>query len=240
MAAAVAAALREGGDYVVVTGRSWSGLEDVVRAAALHVPSPGPSTRLAVARGIALGGRRAVVVVDEGTALDAPLPAPAITTSRQAALVALRAGWSVVQPAAATDVAPLLEQVAGPILVLVGSATGDLPADQLVPAPAPVRQWREGPLATLAASGRGIAATLYLGDRLLARGVEVNLVELAVLTRAEHGALVGGDVVLVGLPDDADRLRQDRPPARPMFAAALDQPDADLIGDVLAHVRVAP
>src|SRR5688572_29884502 len=108
VAEASAQSLLGGGRFAVVTGKEWAGAEALVTAAAAHVVAPGPSTRLAIATGVGLGGHRGVAVIEELP----PGPPPdsktlAFTTVAAAGVRALQAGWSLVQPWAPQDVAPL-------------------------------------------------------------------------------------------------------------------------------------
>ena len=236
IAAAAGAAFSSAGRFVAVTGRDWQDLAALVDAAAAHVVAPGPTTRLSIGEGVVLGGHRAVVVADVARPWPVSSELAVVTQQPAAAAAALRAGWSVVQPAAARDVADLLATAPSPSVVLLGDHEGYPDADGVAPA-RPVRQWHQGDLATLVGSGAALAPMLHLADRLHARGVDVTVVEAAALTTRAHAPLVGGEAIAVGSAAVATSLRQGRWPDAPMHVITLrGMDDAELIGAVLARV----
>lgn len=240
MAAAAARALRDSGEYVVVTGRSSPRLSPLVDAARRHVVSPGLTTRLDVAAGVELGGHRAVTVVDAGCDFTTGHGGVAFTESAQAARGALRGGWSVVQPWRGQDVASLLAGAPRPTVVLLGADDGPEPAAaaHALP-PRSLRRWQEGDLATVVASGAAVGPLVRIGGRLEARGVSVAVVEIAVLTGPAHEPLVGGDALYVGRPEAAALIAKGRWPEEMQRVAVSGAEDADLVGQVLSNIRTA-
>ena len=237
VATAAASGLAGAGPFVLVSGRPTTGIGPLVAAAQRHVIAPGPTTRLTIADGIELGGHRAVAVVDEGCAFADGHGDVAFTESPAAARQALDDGWSVVQPWRAADLAALLDDAPRPSLVLLADVSDAAEPPGESPPAARLRLWREGDLGTLAAGGAAVGALVRIGDRLHARGVPVNLVELATLTDPRLGALVGGDALYVGGPDAADILGDGGWP-EPMERVPVDGvDDADLVGLVLAQIR---
>ena len=240
VAQAVASALGSTGAYGVVTGRQWDGAQPVVEAGAVHVVAPGPSTRLAVAAGFPLGGRRAYAVIDavpEGWVPDGPTVA--LTTSPSCARQALAAGWTVVQPWSAADVEPLLAAAADrPALVLLG---GEAEIDDDDPPSARrSRLWIDGELATLVGSGTAVPTMVRLASRLQQRGVDIAALEIALLDTPAQGPLVGGAALLVAGRDTVGALRAERWPDLEVHAVQLDgRSEPDLIGGVLALVSAA-
>lgn len=233
---ATATALTDGGRFAILTGRTWPGAEAVVEAAGLHVVAPGPTTRLAVAAGIRLGGHRCVTVIDDyapgGVAV---ADAVALTTSQACAADALRAGWSVVQPWAGADVATLLQSAPRPAMMLLRSGASTPIADP--PDPRRSRLWFEGDTATLIGSGPAVGPMVHLTERLRARGVDAAAVEIATLTSPAQLALVGGSTLLVAGRDTSARFRSEAWPAEPVAPVALEGvEEADLIGMVLSVV----
>lgn len=235
---AAAAALRGGGRFAVVTGRSWTGATAVVDAAALHVVAPGPTTRLGVAAGVALGGHRCVSLLDDFPPGAAPAPdAVAVTTSVACATDALQAGWTVVQPWAGEDLDALLGAAPRPALVLLRST--DSVALEDPPAPRRSRLWFDGDVATLVGSGAGVGAMVQLAQRLRARGVETAAVEVATLTSPAQAPLVGGNTLLVAGRNTSALFRSETWPDSPGTPLALEgAEEADLIGMVLSAVSV--
>lgn len=236
---AVARVLAAAGTFSVVTGRSWDGAEALVTTGARHVIAPGPSTRLSVAEGFALGGHRAVALMDsvpEGPPPDAGTLA--FTTSASCAAQALVGGWTVVQPWTGDDVEPLLGAAQShPALVLL-AGEAEL-ADSDPPTARRSRLWIDGDLATLVASGTAVPAMVRLASRLQQRGVDVAAVEIALLDAPAQGPLIGGQAMLVGGPDTAVAFRGERWPDEPVHAVELaNRGEADLIGAVLALVSV--
>lgn len=236
IADAAAAALGADGPFAVVTGRDASPVAPLVHDAAVHVISPGPTTRLSVAAGVSLGGHRAVTLLD-----DPPQELPpdarmlAFTASPACAGAALELGWSVVQPWRGDDVAELLEAAAHPALVLLAERGPEV--DSEPPPPRRARQWHFGTMATLVASGAAVSAMVRLAQRLETRGVEVAAVEVAVLSTPEHLPLIGADAIVVGGGDLAPTVLQGRWPETRVQALSLaDNADADLVGAVLALV----
>lgn len=241
-AAAAAAALHDAGPYVLITGRTTPGPDPLIAQAQRHVVSPGPATRLTVAAGVALGGRRGVAVVDPGCAFGGDHDGLALTQSPVAAREALRSGWSIVQPWAAADVAGLLEQAPRPTLVLLASdgAGVQAPPDSSdLPPPRALRVWREGELATLVAAGTAVGPLVRIGQRLHARGVPVTVLEVAVLASGQLAPLVGGDALYVGGPDAGDEVARGGWPASMERVPLGDAPDADVVGLVLSCIRTA-
>ena len=236
VATATAAAVRERGPYVVVTGRPTPGVASLVAAAQRHVVSAGPTTRLAVAAGVALGGHRCVAVVESGCAFGAGHGTLAVTESRTAAREALRSGWSVVQPWRGPDVAPLLRVAPVPCVILLPRATEGREAAPEGPAAGDLRVWREGPLATVVASGAAVGPLLDTSARLAARGVSVTALEVAVLTSPDHAPLIGGDAMYVGGPDAGDDVARGAWPRPLQRVATAGVAGADLVGSVLSHI----
>jgi hypothetical protein len=240
MATATAAALRDLGAYVLVTGRPTPALEPLIAGARRHVVSSGPGTRLAVAAGIALGGHVATAVIDDGCAFADGHADVAITASPAAAAQALRSGWAVVQPSSGTDVAALLRSAPRPAVVLLpaeepdaqaGSAGSDSPPSR------GLRVWQDGELATLVASGAAVGPMVRISSRLEARGVSVTAVEVAVLAGSGHAALLGGDALHVGPPGSGDEVVRGTWPRALARVPVAGAEDADLIGLVLSHIR---
>ena len=240
IAQAVAEVLGAAGPFAVVTGRGWDGAQPLVDAGATHVVAPGPSTRLAVAAGFALGGQRAYAVIDAVAPGQVP-PAPlvALTTSAACAAQALSTGWTVVQPWAAADVEPLLAAAADrPALVLLAGDT-DLDDDD-PPSARRSRLWIDGELGTLIGSGTAVPTMVRLASRLQQRGVDIAALEIALLDAPAQVPLVGGAALLVGGRDSLGPFRAERWPDLPTHAVELDgRGEADLIGAVLALVSVA-
>lgn len=236
LAEATATVLADRGRFTAVTGRGWEGVEAVVDAAALHVVAPGPTTRLAVARGIAWGGHRSVTLLDTYPAGVRPRSdALALTTSAACAADALRAGWSVVQPWAGSDVPALLDAASSPTLVLLrGTPSTPLPDP---PDARRARLWVDGDVATLVGSGAAVGTMLQLANRLRARGVDVAAVEVAILTSPAQASLVGGTTLLVAGRDTSASYRGSAWPDHPVTPVTLDgSEEADLIGMVLSGV----
>ncbi len=232
----LADALAADGSYALVTGRSNDLVAPLVTGAAAHVTSPGPTTRLHVGAGLLLGGRRAVVVIDDLAVAVPPDPQVlAVTSSMGCARDALAAGWNLVQPWAPGDVAPLLAAAETPTLVVVADAPAlefDDPAD-----PRRTRLWVDGDLATIVASGAGVPAAVRLAQRLQARGVDIAAVEVAILTSPGQEALVGGQALLVAGRDTVTAFRAAQWPDTPTTVVPLGaREEADLIGAVLAIV----
>lgn len=233
---AAAAVLRRGGRYAVVSGRAWAGAEAVVEGASLHVVAPGPTTRLGVAAGVALGGHRCVTLLDTFAAGAQPVPdAVALTPSVTCAADALRAGWAVVQPWAGDDLEPLLAAAPRPALVLLRAEASIRLTDP--PDPRRSRMWFDGDVATLVGSGAGVGTMVNLAERLRARGVDAAAVEVATLTSAGQEALVGGRTLLVAGRNTSARFRGHAWPDEPVTPLALDGVEpADLVGMVLSSV----
>ena len=232
VATAAAVALRAAGGYVLVSGRTWAGLEPLAAAADHHLVVPAPEARVAVVEGLRLGGRRGVAVLTA-----APLQPPAdqtvaVTTDVACARRALDAGWSVAQPAAADDVEQLLRRAN---VLLVGPALADGP-DEPAGALTRSRTWREGPMATLVASGAAVSVLRRLSDRLATRGVEVTAVELAVAHLPAHAPLLGGTSLGVAGPGAAEALRGGGWDDGFDFVASDGADDAELVGAILARV----
>lgn len=239
VAAAAAATLRGWGRYATVTGPQWDGAQPLVDAAAAHVVAPGPTTRLTVAAGVALGGHRAAVVLDTLPPIPPLEPVLAFTTSAACATDALDAGWSVIQAYAPDDVDALLvgAGTATSAIVLLGDAAPEVAVE--APAARRTRQWFDGDMATLVAAGAAVPVMVHLAQRLHARGVDVAAVEVAVLTDPQQRDLVGGGAVLVAGPGTAGVFRNERwPPGRVEAVALAGAEEADLVGAVLSHVRV--
>lgn len=241
VAAAAADALRAGGAYVLVTGRPTAALTPLIDAAQRHAVSAGPATRLSVAAGVQLGGHRAVAVVDAGCLFDTEHAELAFTESRAAALIALRAGWAIVQPSTGDDVATLLDLAPRPTLVLLAEAadTAAFPPDAPPLSPRGLRTWQTGELATLVAAGAAVAALVRIAARLEARGVPVTAVEVAVLGSAQLGPLIGGDALFVGGAAAADGLDEGAWDATLQRVDVAGVDDADLMGGVLSRVRTS-
>lgn len=233
---ATAAALVDGGRFAVITGRTWNGADAVVEAAQLHVVAPGPTTRLAVAAGMTLGGRRSVTLLDDYAAGAVGAPdAVALTSSAACAADALAAGWSVVQPWAGEDVGPLLSAAPRPVAVLLRPDA--IAAIDDPPAPRRSRLWFDGDAVTLIASGAAVGPMVRLADRLRSRGVDAAAVEVAILTSPEQAALVGGGTLLVAGRNTSARFRGEAWPdeaVTPLPLAGAEE--ADLIGSVLSAV----
>ena len=236
VAHAAAAALTAGGRFAAVTGRAWDGAGPIVDAAAAHVVSPGPTTRLAVAAGVGLGGHRGIAVLDDVPAGPPPDPATlAFTTSAGAATSALAHGWTVVQPWSGDDVEPLIDAATQPALVLL-TAGSDIPVGD-PPSPRRTRLWLDGDMATLVASGSAVPTMIALAQRLQQRGVDIAAVEVAILTTPAQNAMVGGASVLVAGIDTATAFRGENWPRVPTTAVPVGGRDeADLIGAVLAAI----
>jgi hypothetical protein len=244
MATATAAALRDLGAYVLVTGRPTPALEPLIAGARRHVVSSGPGTRLAVAAGIALGGHVATAVIDDGCAFADGHADVAITASPAAAAQALRSGWTVVQPSSGTDVAALLRSAPRPALVLLptdargaGARPGAPDDPPHTPPSRGLRVWQDGELATLVASGAAVGPMVRISSRLEARGVSVTAVEVAVLAGSGHAALLGGDALHVGPPGSGDEVVRGTWPRALARVPVAGAEDADLIGLVLSHIR---
>ena len=240
VATAAADSLLAAGRYAVVTGKQWAGAEELVDAAAAHVVAPGPTTRLAVATGVGLGGHRAVAVVDE-----VPPGAPpdtktlAFTTSHGASVQALHAGWTLVQPWSGDDVAALIEAAPQPALVLLGQEAGTTEVDP--PLPRRTRLWIEGDMATLVGSGAAVPTMISLARRLQQRGVDIAAVEVALLTTPAQEPLVGGTSILVAGRDTALAFRGEHWPDYPVNSVPIaGLQEADLIGAVLAVIPATP
>lgn len=239
IAAALAQALAEQGDFALVTGRQADDVSPLVEAASYAVVAPGPTTRLSVAAGMRLGGSRVVALLDdfpEGATPDEAVIS--VTTLPGCAAAALTAGWTVVQPWSAADVAPLLEAADVPTMVFLCDET-DLDFDD-PPAARRTRLWLDGDLATLVASGPAVPAAVRLAERLQDRGVDIAAVEVAVLNSPGQAAMVGGRALLVAGRDTVSAFRGLTWPEVPTTAVALDgKEEADLIGAVLAVVQTA-
>lgn len=238
--AAAAEVLSASGRFALVTGRHWDGAEPLAEAAAEHVVAPGPTTRLAIATGVGLGGHRAVTLVDEVP----PGPPPdadtlAFTTSAVAGVQALHAGWTVVQPWSSDDVAPLIDAAPGPALVLLGAQADATDVDP--PLPRRTRLWIDGDMATLVGSGTAVPTMIALAQRLQQRGVDIAAVEVAILNSPAQEALVGGTSILVAGRDTAGAFRGEHWPDHPVNPVAVaGQLRADLIGAVLAVIPATP
>ena len=233
---AAAAAIGVPGRFAAVTGRTWRGAEAVVDAAALHVVAPGPTTRIGVAAGMALGGHRCVTLIDDyAVGVLAVADAVAVTTAQNCAADALRAGWSVVQPWAGADLAALLDTAPRPAMVLLRSDASTPIGDP--PEPRRSRLWFEGDAATLIGSGPAVGPMVHLAERLHARGVDAAVVEVATLTSPAQAALVGGTTLLVAGRHTSARFRAEAWPDDHVTALPLDgAEEADLIGMVLSVV----
>lgn len=236
VAAAAAAALASGGAYVLVGGRSWSGLESVAENASATVTVAAELSRLSVGAGVRLGGRRAVVALDAGPVAP-PVPGElALTTSTECAAAALQHGWTVAQPTAASDVAQVWERAQ---LLLVSRDGVDDSPDALRPAQR-ARTWHDGGMAVLVASGAATATLRRLAARLSTRGIEVTALELPLLDAPAHAPLLGGTRLGIGGPETAGPLRDGRW-ADGIELLDADEPDeASLVGEVLARVRAVP
>ena len=236
LADATAAALAGRGRFTAVTGRRWDGVQPVVEAATLHVVAPGPTTRLAVARGVRWGGHRSVTLLDTYPAGVRPgTDALALTTSAGCAADALGNGWSVVQPWAGQDVEPLLDAAPTPAIVLLR----DEPSTSLADPPDPRRSrlWLDGDVATLVGSGAGVGPMVALAERLRERGIDAAAVEVAILTSPAQAPLIGGRSLLVAGRDTSAAYRGTTWPDGPVTAVALEgTQEADLIGMVLSGV----
>ena len=236
LTAAAAAALSSGGGYVLVGGRSWSGFDAVAGRATATVTVAAQRSRLDVGAGLRLGGRRAVVVLDEAPV--AP-PAPgdlALTASTACALVALQHGWIVAQPTSASDVAQLLER--SQLLLVSGDGADDTP-EPLRPAQR-ARTWHGGGMAALVASGAATATMRRLAARLSTRGIEVTALELPLLDHPAHAPLLGGTRLGVAGPDAAGVLRDGGWDEGIVLLDAGDPDEASLVGAVLARVPAIP
>lgn len=235
---AAAAALAAPGPFVAVTGQPQVWLRAVSDAAARQLVSPGPTTRLSIAAGVVAGGHRAVVVVDGPLPPAAHAPAViAVTGTAAVAAEALQLGWQVIQPWSGADVAGLLSDTSPPALLLLGEHDAGDAAD-LAPAHA-VREWERGDLATIAASGAAVGTAVRLGDRLRARGVDIGVLELAVLTRPEHAALAGGAALFVAGRGAGHAWRRGEwPSVRVDTVPVAGVADADLVGAVLSLVPI--
>ena len=236
LAGAAAAALATGGRFLAILGRDAGGLTALRDAATAAITAPGPGTRLGIAAGVMAGGHRPVVVLDAAVP-----PAPqapdilAVTQDAGVAAEAVRVGWTVLQPWAEADVAPLLAGAPLPALAFLASHDDVPPPD--MPAARPVREWERGDLATLASSGPGVSAMLELGNRLRARGVDVGMLEIAALGRPELEPLAGGRAVLVAGRGSAAAWRRGDWPAGRVDAVTIEgEVDADLVGAVMALV----
>lgn len=237
VAQAVAGALGATGSFAVVTGRQWDGAQALIDAGAIHVVAPGPSTRLAVAAGLLMGGHRAYAVIDAVAEGPAPTaPAVALTTSAACATQALSAGWTIVQPWEPTDVEPLLAAAADrPAVILLGG-DADLDDDD-PPSARRSRLWVDGEMGTLVGSGTAVPTMVRLATRLQQRGVDIAALEIALLDAPAQAPLVGGGALLVAGPDTVGPLRAERWPDLPTHAVQLHGlAEADLIGAVLALV----
>lgn len=193
----VAEALRDaaGGPHscVVVADREDPAVELVLREVPERlVPVAGAAARVGVAAGIALTGRR-VAVVAEGAPSGLPAVAGlvAVMSGARAAGACWGAGWTLVQPGSARDVAPLLASSLGagePVVLRVGRrswAPGMAAPEAGAPAPADpprlgvARVLREGTAGLLAASGPDEVRLLATVARMLAgRGVALQAVEI--------------------------------------------------------------
>ena len=234
---ATAAALAAQGPFVSVTGTPRVWLRAVSDAAAREIVAPGPTTRLAIAGGVVAGAHRAVAVVDGSLPLAAQAPAVlALTGDGAVAAEALHLGWRVIQPWAGTDVAGLLDETPLPALLVLGEHE---PVDQAnLAAPHAVREWERGELATIAASGPAVGTAVRLSSRLRDRGVDIGLLELAVLTRPEHAPLAGGGALFVAGRGAGQAWRHGDWPTARVDTVPLTGTDADLVGAVLSLVPV--
>jgi hypothetical protein len=235
--AALAELLQARGRFAVVSGRQSPGLAPLIDAASVAVVAPGPSTRLQVAEGLGLGGHHVITVLDELPPGVKPDPsALSVTTNAACARDALQVGWSVVQPWAAADVAPLLESADGsPTMVLLGEEPTLEFEDP--PAPRRTRLWIDGDLATIVASGAAVPTSVRLAERLQDRGVDIAAVEVGVLTSPDQVPLVAGSGLLVAGRDTVAALRAPAWPDVRTIPVWLDgKEEADLIGAILAVV----
>ena len=234
---ATAAALAAPGPFVAVTGHPRVWLRAVSAAAAREIVAPGPTTRLSIAAGVVAGAHRAVAVVDGSLPLAASAPdVLAITGTAAVAAEALQLGWQVIQPWSGADVAGLLAETSLPALLFLGEHEPGDDAD--LGAPHAVREWERGALATIAASGPAVGTAVRLGGRLRARGVDIGLLELAVLTRPEHAPLAGGAAIFVAGRGAGHAWRRGDWPTTRVDTVLLTGTDADLVGAVLSVVPV--
>lgn len=233
---AAAQALRNAGNYAVVTGRNWNAAAPLVDAAAAHVVAPGPTTRLAVATGVGLGGHRAVAVIDEVAADTPPDPKTlAFTTSAEAGVQALQHGWTVIQPWSGDDVAALIDAAPQPALVVLAEVEGSV--DVEAPQARRTRLWLDGDMATLVGSGAAVPTMVALAQRLQQRGVDIAAVEVAILTSPAQDALVGGMSLLVAGPETAIAFRGENWPDHQVNTVTVGgRTQADLLGAVLAVI----
>jgi hypothetical protein len=234
---ATAAALSAAGPFVAVSGEPRAWLRAVSEAAAREIIAPGPTTRLSIAAGVVAGAHRAVAIVDGSLPLASRAPEVlALTGEGVVAAEALALGWRVIQPWAGADVAGLLAETPLPALLFLGEHE---PVDDPdLSAAHAVREWERGELATIAASGPAVGTAVRLASRLRDRGVDIGLLELAVLTRPEHAPLAGGDAIFVAGRGAGQAWRQGDWPTARVDTVPLTGTDADLIGAVLSLVPV--
>ncbi len=225
-------------DRVVVTGRDPGRLSALLAGAGVAaVTAPGEVTRTAVAAGVALGGRTAIVLVH--TTWVAPpgsLPVLVATAARPVAHAALTDGWPVLRPARPDDVAPVVAAAPRAVLLLTATAAFH---DLAPPATTAPRTWRRGTAATLVAAGAATATMLAAARMLAGRGVPTSAVELPVLTRRQHAALLDDDALLVGPPAAAAALDDGRWPDALRRVETAGMAPRQVMDAVLAHVSVA-
>lgn len=241
-------------------------------AAALRAAAPerlvavaGGLVRAAVATGVALAGRRVVVLLDGEVPARLPLedlPAGAgivaVTIEARVAGACWGAGWTLVQPAWPADVPVLLgEALAGGLPAVLHLPAGAPGSAGARPAPGVAREGapdagvarprfgvprvlREGTAGLLAASGAGAVTLLVEVARQLAeRGVAVQALDLHTAAPGEGPGPVGGASLLLAAdrPVPAGSLDGGRWPEGLRPVPVLRDPRGAMEA-VAAHLRV--
>jgi hypothetical protein len=190
-AATVLLALAEAGAMMVV-GREPGPAADCLRKfPEAGLTAPGIATRLAVADGVRLAGRRVVTVLDGQTrdlavAVGSIHPNVLLTASAQHLAAARDVGLTVVQPAWPEDVEPLLRAaLMAPELVLL--RLHRRPIDVPHPGDRPLlgthRVLRRGSDGLLVGAGVGIPPLVEVAAVLAARGIRVTALETHTIRR---------------------------------------------------------
>lgn len=210
--------LRNGPAAVVLTARP-DGAERAL-AHALGEPAvvvPGDTARFCIASGVAREGARPIVTLGPRLPFVAPdVALVGVTADPSVAAVAMAAGWPVVRPALAADIASLFADVPPRFAVLIGAAAA---ADEAVPGPArwEPRVWRRGTGMTLIVSGAALDVVLPVARMLAGRGFLPNVVEMPVLTRAGEAALLQPETFFAGPVEAAEEI------ADGLWSPALDR-----------------
>lgn len=214
--------LASAGEFMLVTGRDPGPASRCVQDCPSQVVvAPGAASRLAVADGVWIGGRRVVTILDDRLldlepAAGCGHPNVLLTTHAAHLAAARDAGLVVVQPGWPGDAEPLLRGALvapDPVLIHLHAGAVEAPAPEQPPELGSHRLLRRGRAGLVVAAGAGAPLLVHVLAALTAKAVDVTAVEMHTIhpstgidpTRTDRALLVGHAGIenasqLVGVP----------------------------------------